>query len=126
MKKLIAIASLAFVLSGCATISNLQLALTTTVTPTEALVAANAFDAAQAGATAYLTYCQQQGNVPAACSAANRRGVISYVRSGRKARSQVEGYIVSSTSVPAAIYNALITAVSGLRSTQAASYTGVQ
>ena len=126
MKRIIIALTLSLALAGCATISNLQLALTTTVTPTQAIVAANAYDAAVSGATAYLTYCQQNGNVVSACSAQNRRSVIKYVRSGRAVRTQIEGYIVSSTSVPAAIYNALVSAVQSLKMTPAANYVGAQ
>jgi hypothetical protein len=113
------------ILSGCATISNLQTALGTSVSPTQAILAANAYDAIEAGATGFLTFCKSNA-ANSSCSAANRRSVISYTRAGRAARNQMEGYIQSSTSIPAAIYNSVVAAVNNLKTTPAANYTGAQ
>ena len=120
MRALLIIPLLALV-TGCTTLNTLQTALGTTVTPTQALVAANAFDAAESGASGFLVYCKSNLS-SAACSADNRRAVIKYTRAGRAARNQIETYIQSSTSIPAAVYNALVTAVTNLKSTPAAAY----
>jgi len=125
MKKIFALLVVGLALSGCAEFDTLTTAITSSVTPTEAIVAANAFDAAESGATAYLVYCKSN-KTDANCSSTNRRSVISYTRQGRAARNQVETYVQSSTTIPSAIYNTLITATTSLKSSPAASYTGAQ
>jgi PBP1b-binding outer membrane lipoprotein LpoB len=125
MKNLIAIAALALTLAGCATITALQQVAGTAVTPTQALLAANAFDAIESGATAFLVYCKSTPT-DSTCSAANRREVIKDTRAGRAARNQIETYIQSSSSIPAAIYNTLVAAVTNLRASPAANYAGAQ
>lgn len=126
MKKLLVLALIALSLGGCATISALQLAVSSTVTPTQAIVAANAFDAIESGATAFLTFCKANANVDATCIAGNRRNVIQYTRAGRAARNQMETYVQSSSSIPAAVYNTVVTAVTNLKATPAANYAGAQ
>lgn len=125
MKRLILIAALGLSLAGCATITALQQVAGTAVTPTQALLAANAFDAIESGATAFLVYCKSMPSA-ATCSAANRREVIKDTRAGRAARNQIETYIQSSATIPAAIYNTLVAAVTSLRASPAASYAGAQ
>ena len=98
MKKLVLIAALT--LGGCSTIQTLQQVAGTAVTPTQALVAANAFDAAESAATAYLVYCKSNLTT-AACSAATA--------------------ISSSATIPATLYNALVAAVTNLKATPAAN-----
>ncbi len=125
MKKILII-GLALFLSACAQIQAIETAATATVTPTQAIIAANAFNAVKAGATAFLTYCSQTP-VDSTCSATNRRNVIAYTRSGTAARNQIETYISSGgTSVPSAIYNTLVAAVTNLKASPAANYTGAQ
>lgn len=124
MKRIIPLL-LAMTLVGCAQIGALETAITSTVSPTQALIAANAFDAGESGATGFLTYCKSN-MAAAACSAANRRAVIKYVRAGRQARNQVETYVQTNTSIPAAIYNALITATNNLKTTPAATFVGAK
>jgi hypothetical protein len=125
MKKILSlIICLAF--GGCAQLQTLTTLATTSVTPTQAIVAANAFDGIEAGATGYLTYCKSNANVDASCSAANRRSVIQYTRSGRAARNQIETYVSASTSIPSALYNTLVTAVNNLKASPAANYAGAQ
>lgn len=125
MKRLALAAVLALALGGCSTLQTLTAVTTASVTPTQAIVAANAFDAAESGATAYLVYCKSNLST-AQCSAANRRSVIRYTRAGRAARNQIETAIQTQTSVPAALYNSLVAAVDNLKATPAASYTGAQ
>jgi len=125
MKKFLLISLMALSLGACSTIQTLQQVVGTAVSPTQAIVAANAFDAAESGATGYLVYCKANLST-AQCSAGNRRSVIKYVRAGRAARNQIETYIQTSTSVPSAVYNALMTAVNNIKSTPAANYIGGQ
>lgn len=125
MKRVFIALSLAALLGGCASISALTAVATASVTPTQALVAANAFDAAESGATAYLVYCKS-APTDANCQAMFRRQVIQYTRAGRAARNQMETYIQTSASIPSAVYNTVIAAVSNLKSTPAANYVGAK
>jgi uncharacterized protein YceK len=121
MKKLVLV--LALVLGGCSTIQTLQQVAGTAVTPTQAIVAANAFDAAESGATGYLVYCK--ANITAAnCALATRQAVISYVRAGRAARNQIETAITNSSTIPTTLYNALVAAVTNLKASPAATFVG--
>jgi hypothetical protein len=123
MKRLLATIAICAALAGCQGLQLIQQAAGTAVTPTQALVAANAFDAAESGATGYLIYCKTN-LANAACSADNRRAVIKYTRAGRAARNQIETYIQTSASIPTVLYNTLVAAVTNLKSTPAANYTG--
>lgn len=123
MKKLLAL-FIFMALGGCAQLQTLTTLATTSVTPTQAIVAANVFEGIEAGATAYLSYCKTNKNVDVACSASNRRSVIQYTRSGRAARNQIETYVQTSASIPSAVYNTLVTAVNNLKASPASNYTG--
>ena len=120
-----AAALIALSLGGCATITELQQVAGTAVTPTQAILAANSFDAIESGATAFLSYCKSTPS-DSTCSAANRREVIKDTRAGRAARNQIETYIQTSSSIPAAIYNTLVVAVTNLRASPAANYAGAK
>src|SRR6266478_1458100 len=86
---------LMLLLSGCANLKNVYSIITeATVSPTQIIVAANAFDALEGTATQYLVYCKAN-LATAICSADNRRSVIKYVRSGRAARNQLESYVAA-------------------------------
>jgi hypothetical protein len=111
-------------LGGCA--SELQklhtvysIVTETTVSPSTIIVAANSFDALEATATQYLTYCKANLST-SACSADNRRAVIKAVRAGRAARNQLETYVTSNTAAPSAIYNTLVAAINTLNTSAAA------
>jgi len=126
MKKLLALA-LVLGLGGCATlnsdIAKLQqvytVVTTTTVPPTTVVVTANAFDALKATATNYARYCIQGKFVDAICSAANRRNVVKFVRTGTAARNQLELSITTNTPAASTLYNILVAAVNGLNSSAA-------
>lgn len=120
MKKLLLVVSAVLLLGACSTIQTLQQVAGTAVTPTQALVAANAFDAAESSATAYLVYCKSNLSTTA-CSVANRSAVISYTRAGRAARNQIETAISTSATIPATLYNSLVAAVTNLKATPAAN-----
>lgn len=115
MKKLLLVLPLALSLGACATISaDWAIVTGTTISPTQIVVAANAYDAAEATATQYLLYCNAHvGASP--CALSTRQTVVKAVRAGRVARSQLEPYITSGTAGPAAIYNTLIATVSSLQ-----------
>jgi len=121
MKKLLLILALSGSIAGCANLRNVYTMITeATVSPTQIIVAGNAFDALEGTATQYLVYCKANLST-SICSADNRRNVIKYVRSGRAARNQLEVYVTSGNAGPSAIYNTLIAAINSLNATPAAN-----
>lgn len=124
MKRFIALV-FGLALVGCSTIQTLEQVAGAAVSPTQALVAANAFDAAESGATGYLVFCKANLASPT-CSADNRRAVLKYTRAGRAARNQIETAISSSATIPSTVYNALVAAVTNLKSTPASTFVGAQ
>lgn len=131
MKKIL-IPLLALWLSGCATFTAdlaklgqvYTVVTTSTVPPITVVVTANAFDALKATATNYGKYCIQGKFVDPICSAGNRRKVVQFVRSGTSARNQLELSITTNTPATATIYNILVAAVNGLKSTPVATFNG--
>ena len=105
-----------FALGGCATLqTDWSIITSATVSPTQILVAANAFDAGEASATQYLLYCKATVPAPSYCALKTRQSVVSAVRAGRVARAQLEPYITSGTAGPSAIYNTLVTTIASLQ-----------
>jgi hypothetical protein len=121
-------------LTSCATlnsdIAKLQqvytVATTTSVPPQTVIVAANAFDALKATAINYATYCIQGKFVDPICSAANRRKVVQFVRSGTTVRNQLEVSIATNTPAASTLYNILVAAVNGLNSSALANFNGAK
>lgn len=136
MKRLLALTvlCLATAVAGCASlnsdIAKLQQVYTvvteTTVPPSTVIIAANAFDAIKATAVNYGKYCIQGKFVDPICSAANRRKVIQFVRSGTTARNQLELSITTNTPAASTLYNVLIAAVNGLQSSALSNFTGAR
>lgn len=117
MKKFFLVFPLLFTLGACASLQTAWDVVTgVSVSPTQIIVAANAFDAGEASATQYLLYCKATVPAPAICALATRKQVVAAVRAGRVARNQLEPYIVSGTAGPAAVYNTLIATVTSLQS----------
>lgn len=120
MKKIVAIAVVALSLGGCAEIQKAEntwsILSNTSVSPTQIIVAANAFDAAEASATQYLTYCKAN-KTQAGCALDIRKKVVAGVRSGRAARNQLEPYVTSGQAGPMAIYDTLTAAITTLQAT---------
>jgi hypothetical protein len=116
MKKLLLIIPLALSLGACASLQTAWSVVTgVSVSPTQILVAANAFDAGEASATQYLLFCKANP-AQSVCALKTRQAVVSAVRAGRVTRNQLEPYIVSNTAGPAALYNALVATVTALKS----------
>lgn len=116
MKKFLLLAFLALPLGACATLQTGWSIITgTTVSPTQIIVAANAFDAGEASATQYLLYCKATVPAPSYCALATRQAVVKAVRAGRVARAQLEPYITSGIAGPSAIYNTLVATVTALQ-----------
>ncbi len=121
MKRLALLLALALTLSACANLKTAYQVITeASVSPTQIIVAANAFDALEGTATQYLVHCKSNLATPV-CSANNRRSVIKYVRSGRAARNQLETYVAVGNAGPSGLYNTLIAAINQLNLTPAAS-----
>lgn len=115
MKKFLILALLALPLGACATIqADWAIVTGTTASPTQIIVAANAFDAAEATGTQYLLYCNAN-KASSVCALKTRQTVVSAVRAGRVARTQLEPYIVSGTAGPIALYNTLVATVASLQ-----------
>ncbi len=119
MKKLLAIVLLTMTLGGCAgTLGKIETAYevitSASVTPTQIIVAGNAFAAAEIAAAGYLTYCKTH-KPDSACALVIRKRVIASVRVARDARNQLEPYAVNGRAGPAVIYNTLITAISAIK-----------
>jgi len=129
MKKIILALTLALSVAGCATLNSdlsklrqvYTVATTTSVPPSTVIVAANAFDAIKATAVNYARYCIQGKFVDPICSATNRRRVVQFIRSGTRARNQLELSITTNTPAAATLYNALVAAITGLQSSAALS-----
>jgi hypothetical protein len=116
MKKFLLLIPLLFTLGACASLqADWAIVTGTTVSPTQILVVANAFDAGEATAAQYLTYCKTVVPAPSYCALATRKSVVAAVRAGRAARIQLEPYIVSGAAGPAALYNTLVAAVTSLQ-----------
>jgi hypothetical protein len=115
MKKLLLI-PLLLSLGACASLQTAWNVVTgVSVSPTQIIVAANAFDAGEASATQYLAYCKATTPAPSICALSNRQAVVKAVRAGQVVRNQLEPYIVSGTAGPAALYNTLVATVSTLQ-----------
>lgn len=115
MKKILIGLTLVAGLAGCAKI---EAALTTTVSPQAALVAANSFDAMEAVATGYLQLptCGKTAVVTCKTTAAVNT-IVPAVRSGRAARDQIEALLKASSgaAIPLANYNTLQAVITSLQ-----------
>lgn len=116
IRKLLVLALLALPLGACASLQTAWSVVTgASVSPTQIIIAANAFDAGEASATQYLLFCKATVPAPSYCALATRQAVVKAVRAGRVTRAQLEPYIVSGTAGPVAIYNTLIATVTQLQ-----------
>lgn len=124
MRKVLFAAAAALSLGACSNLQTLYGEVTSTsISPQAALAAANAFDAVETTATAYLSLpaCGGAG-APIACRNATAvANIVPAVRSGRAARKAIEGLLQSSNGgpIPVANYNTLEAAIQTLQSTYA-------
>lgn len=118
--KLVAlIVGLSFALGGCATVSKDWGILTgSTVSPQAVIVAGNAYDAIEASATNYLTFCKANRTV-AGCKGyvSARAAILPAIRAGRVARNNLEAFLIANPGQlgPTGLYNALIAAVNTMQ-----------
>jgi hypothetical protein len=114
--------AVALALTGCANLLVVWQTITSaSVSPTQIIVAGNAFDAAEASATQYLSACKSKALPATVCALTTRKQVVASVRAGRSARNQLEPYVISGTAGPAAIYNAMVTSINTLQQNLPAS-----
>lgn len=119
MKKLFLMAVLGLSLAGCASLQNDYAIITgATVSPAAVIVAGNAFDAIEATATNYLTFCKANRTI-AGCGSyiAARKAILPAVRSGRVARNNLENFLTANPGQlgPSGLYNALVTSINTLQ-----------
>lgn len=119
MRKLFIIATLGLGLAGCATIKQDYAIITgATVSPAAVIVAGNSFDAIEATATNYLTFCKANRSLPVCANyVAARKTILPAVRSGRVARNNLENFLTANPGAlgPSGLYNALVTAINTLQ-----------
>jgi hypothetical protein len=115
MKRLVITVCIVLSLGACANLKTAwQVATSASVSPTQIIVAGNAFDAAEASATQYLLYCK--ANVASsACALSLRRKIVAAVRAGRTARNGLEPYVTSGQAGPSALFNVLVTSINTLQ-----------
>lgn len=114
LKFIAAAFSLGFGLMGCNTVQT----LTTAVTPSQVIVAANGFDALEATATTYLRLPPCGAQAPTVCRDASVVAqIVPAIRAGRAARNTLEAAIKSSSGAPVntSVFTALTTAVTALQ-----------
>jgi hypothetical protein len=101
-------------LAGCNTIQT----LTTSVTPSQVIVAANTFDALEGTATEYLKLptCVS-GGAPVCKTTAAVAVIVPAIRSGRTARNTLEKAITTPTGVVStSVFTVLTTTITTLQS----------
>ncbi len=127
MKRLIIAIALTLSVSGCAGLQKkidlapgVYTAVTETQVPASAVVPlANSFDILKAAATNFARYCISKQMAPSICSVDIRRNVVRAVRSGTKARDQLEVSVETGQPALGSVYNVLVAAVNGLKSSPA-------
>jgi len=117
MRKFFACLALALSLGACSTISTLTGA---SISPTAVIVAANAFDAAEATATVYITSCIPAA-VPVWCKPAAVKTMVPAIRAGRTARSNLEAFMAANSGKlgDVGLYNTLVAATTTLQQIEA-------
>jgi hypothetical protein len=137
--RFVAVALLAFTVSGCATFQAIEKVASATVPASVVLKAANAFNIVKAGATRFAQYCVQQNMAPAVCDKGTRRIVSKAVRAGTSARDRALAEIGADDPAcladinqcrpaPASVYNLMVGAVQDLQNSPAnsAQFVGAQ
>lgn len=117
MRKLLLAATLALSLGSCAEFDNTWGIVTgSTVSPTAVYVARNSFDALEATATNYISFCKSHPPTPG-CSKTVIAKLIPAVRSGRVARNNLTAFQKAHPGQlgPTGLYDALISATNTLQ-----------
>jgi hypothetical protein len=118
MKRLLAIALVAS-LGGCASLQKDWDVLTSaTVSPKAVKVTVNSYDALEATATGYLTFCKANRALPVCANyVAARADILPVIRAGRIARDNLETFIQQNPGRlgPSGLYNALTKALATIQ-----------
>ena len=114
MKKILLAGGLMLGLSGCLTVSMVTGA---SVSPNQVYVTGNAFVAAEASATQYLSLPTCPVKTGLCKTAAGVKAVVVAVRSARKAVSDMVAYVAANPGqvVPVSLYNTAVSAVDGMQ-----------
>jgi len=120
MKKLLLVVILALPLGACGTLQNVWNIVTgASVTPNQAYIAANAFDAVEVTATNYLKLpaCGSAGASSLCRTQAAVNTIVPAIRSGRVARNNLEAAVTGANGAPvsASLYTALTAQTSTLQ-----------
>ena len=118
MKRTALLIAATLALGGCSTLQNIYtLATGTTVTPQQAVIAINAFDAVEATGTQYLQLPVCGGATKLCRTATGAASVVKYIHLGRIARNNLEAAITTAGGAPVAItpYQALTSQTSTLQ-----------
>jgi hypothetical protein len=105
-------------LSGCSAVTTLT---SPALTPTQVIVAANAFDAIEATATNYLSLPTCPTATPVCKTAAGVNAIVPAIRTGRAARNTLEAAVNSGGATPLSVstYTTLTTAITTLQAVMA-------
>ena len=117
MKKLLLIIAVSLSLSGCANFQNAWGIVTgATVSPTAVYIARNSFDALEATATNYISYCKVHPTTPG-CSKTAIAKLIPAVRAGRVARTNLTQFQAAHPDQlgTSGLYDALVSATNTLQ-----------
>ncbi|WP_027517895.1 hypothetical protein [Bradyrhizobium sp. WSM1417] len=126
LKRILAIAGLAFALAGCAQWQAIEQKVSTvanaisgaTVNPQAVLVASNIFDGLEVTATNYLRLVKCNGTTPVCRDPVATRAIIPAIRSGRVARNNLQQFFKDHPGQlgPAGLYDALQKSIGTLQS----------
>jgi hypothetical protein len=126
LKRILAIAGLAFALAGCAQMQAIEQKVSTvvsavtgaTVNPQAVLVASNIFDGLEVTATNYLRLPKCNGSTPVCRDPAATKAIIPAIRSGRVARNNLQQFFRDHPGQlgPSGLYDALQSSIGTLQS----------
>lgn len=128
MKRIFTALAVAMLLAGCAEIQRVEqiytIATTATVPADVVRPAANAFDILKGTAANFAEFCIGQKMQAPGCDVDTRRRISTFVKQGTRARIQVRAALATNQPVISTVYNLLIDAVNGLKTTPVGTFTG--
>lgn len=133
MKSLLKILTFAglVALAGCANLPDLTkleqvytVATTATVPADVVRPVANTFDILKGTAANFAQFCIANKFTPTGCDVATRRTISTFVKQGTAARVQLRAALKTNQPALSTVYNLLLGAVEGLKTTPAATFTG--
>lgn len=129
MKRIVIALTLSLALAGCADqldkLRQVYTVATTATVPAEVVrPAANTFDILKGTAANFAVYCVKNNFTPTGCDVNTRRKISTFVKQGTSARVQLRSSLTSGQPALSTVYNLLVSAVTGLQGTPAATFTG--